>query len=113
MVAEPGVRGLTSVVVVVVVFLGVAVFVVVVLLVVDDLLGVPPPDEDVRVICVVVFDDVVCFVIVVFDNREYTSPDRSRDILGCEGERPGVVVGDSDVFFFGGEAPYPLPFTFE
>lgn len=100
-------RGTVSrrvVVVVVVLFLGVAPpltvdRVVVVDLRVDD--RVVPPTLVVVVFVVVEPARVVDVVFDVPYNREYTSPDRSRVIFGCEGVRTiGVPSGASEVRFF-------------
>lgn len=100
-------RGTVSrrvVVVVVVLFLGVAPpltvdRVVVVDLRVDD--RVVPPTLVVVVFVVVEPARVVDVVFDVPYNREYTSPDRSRVIFGCEGVRTiGVPSGAREVRFF-------------
>ena len=102
-VVDRGVVSRRVVVVVVVLLLGVAPplmedrVVVVVDLTVDDR-GVP------ALVVVVVFVAVAPLVVdVVFVpyNREYTSPDFSRVIFGCDGVRTiGVPSGASDVLFF-------------
>jgi len=102
-VVDRGTASRRVVVVVVVLFLGVAPpltvdCVVVVDLSVDD--RVVPPTLVVVVLVVVEPARVVDVVFVPY-NREYTSPDRSRVIFGCEGVRTiGVPSGASEVRFF-------------